>query len=77
MSSESPKKSIAKNTIYLYLRKVVSLVISLYTSRLVLEMLGVTEFGIYGLVGSIVALFSALRGLFSTSIQRLDRKSVV
>lgn len=70
MSSESPKKSIAKNTLYLYLRKVVSLVISLYTSRLVLEMLGVTEFGIYGLVGSIVALFSALRGLFSTSIQR-------
>lgn len=33
-------------------------------------MLGVTDFGIYGLVGSIVALFSALRGLFSTSIQR-------
>lgn len=63
-------RRIAVNTLFLYLRKVVSLVISLYTSRIVLEMLGVTEFGIYGLVGSIVAIFSALRGLFASSIQR-------
>lgn len=70
MTAETSKKRIAKNTFYLYVRKIISLVITLYTSRLVLEMLGVTEFGIYGLVGSIVALFSALRGLFSTSIQR-------
>lgn len=70
MTPETSKKRIAKNTFYLYIRKIISLVIALYTSRLILEILGVTEFGIYGLVGSIVALFSALRGLFSTSIQR-------
>ncbi len=63
-------KKIAINTLFLYLRKAISLVISLYTSRIVLEMLGVTEFGIYGLVGSIVAIFSVLRGLFASSIQR-------
>ncbi len=63
-------RKIAINTLFLYLRKAISLVISLYTSRIVLEMLGVTEFGIYGLVGSIVAIFSVLRGLFASSIQR-------
>lgn len=68
MKADSNK--IAKNTIFLYARKALSLVIALYTSRIVLEMLGVTEFGIYGLVGSIVAMFSALRGLFATSVQR-------
>lgn len=63
-------KKIAKNTFFLYVRKIFTLGVSLYISRVTLEMLGVTEFGIYGLVGSIVAMFSALRGLFATSVQR-------
>lgn len=66
----SGSKRIAKNTIFLYIRKIVSVVINLYLSRLLLKMLGVEDFGLYGLIGSIVILFSALRSLFASSIQR-------
>lgn len=61
---------IFKNTLMLYGREVVTLLLSLYASRLLLEQLGVEDFGLYGLIGSILAMFSALRGLFATSIQR-------
>lgn len=54
----------------MYVRMGVLMLISLYTSRVVLKVLGVDDFGIYNLVGSVVALFSSLRGLFSSSTQR-------
>ena len=54
----------------MYVRMGVLMLISLYTSRVVLHILGVDDFGIYNLVGSVVALFSSLRGLFSSSTQR-------
>lgn len=44
--------------------------ISFYTSRILLQELGVKDFGIYGIVGGVVALFSSLRGLFSSATQR-------
>jgi len=64
------KKRIVKNTLLLQFRKVIILCISLYTSRLLLQQLGVEGYGLYGLVGSILAIFSSIRGLFATSIQR-------
>lgn len=67
---KSATKRIGINTIYLFLRKLVTLFLAFYTSRLLLEKLGVDDFGLYGLVGSVVAMFGALRGLFSSSIQR-------
>lgn len=63
-------KTIAKNTLYLYLRTFISVLVSLYTSRVLLEMLGIDDFGIYNLVGGIVALFAILRGFLVGSIQR-------
>lgn len=48
----------------------VLLLISLYTSRLLLQQLGIEDFGVYNLVGSIIALLSSLRGLFASSTQR-------
>lgn len=53
-------KRIAKNTILLYIRQIYSILISLYTSRVVLDVLGVEDFGIYGLVGGIVIALSFL-----------------
>ena len=44
--------------------------INLYTSRIVLEQLGVTDFGTYSIVAGITALFSSIRTLFSSAIQR-------
>ena len=63
-------KTIARNTIYLYIRTFISVLVSLYTSRVLLEMLGIEDFGIYNLVGGIVALFAILRGFLVGSIQR-------
>lgn len=63
-------KRIARNTFFLYLRKIVAIAINVYTSRLLLQMLGIDDFGLYGLIGSIVILFGSLRSLFASSIQR-------
>lgn len=49
---------IAKNTIFLYIRTIVVLLVSLYTSRVVLQILGAEDLGIYNVVGGIVAMMS-------------------
>lgn len=63
-------KRIAKNTILLYMRSLISLFISLYTSRLVLKGLGVDDYGIYGVVGSFVSMFSIVAGSLRGAISR-------
>jgi len=63
-------KRIAKNALFLYLRMLFLMVVSLYTSRIVLNALGVEDFGIYNVVGGIVAMFSLLSGSLSTAISR-------
>lgn len=69
-TAPSTNSQIARNTLYLYLRMLVLIVITLYTSRVVLDLLGVDDFGIYGLVGSIVVLFSFLSGTVTGATQR-------
>ena len=63
-------KRIAKNTLLLYVRMLFTMLVSLYTSRVVLNTLGVEDFGIYNVVGGIVAMFSILSGSLSAAIQR-------
>lgn len=63
-------RRIARNTIYLYGRMLVTVWISLYTSRVVLERLGVENFGIYGVVGGIVTILSFLNGTMSGATSR-------
>lgn len=70
MNSVSNNTKIGVNTIYLYAQKGVTIIVALYASRVLLKCLGIDEFGLYGLVGSIVVMFNSLRGLFSSSIQR-------
>lgn len=67
---EDRTKRIGHNTIFLTIRKIITLAIAFFSTRLLLSRLGEDDFGLYGLVGSIVVMFSALRGLFSSSIQR-------
>lgn len=69
-SIRKANKRIARNTFFLYIRKIITLIIALYTSRVLLQTLGIDDFGLYGLIGSIVVLFNSLRGLFASSIQR-------
>ena len=66
----SSNTTIAKNTMILYVKMLVSLVISLYTSRVILEILGQDDFGIYNVVGGVVVLFSFLTNAMTASTQR-------
>ena len=63
-------KRIAKNTLLLYFRMLFMMVVSLYTSRVILNALGVEDFGIYNVVGGVVAMFSVLSGSLSAAISR-------
>lgn len=66
----SNARRLAFNTLFMYIRMAFHMAVSLYMSRVVLRALGVEDFGTYNLVGSIVAIFSSLRILFSSATQR-------
>lgn len=68
--ASSNNKRIAKNTLFLYFRMLFMMLISLYTNRIVLDKLGVTDFGIYNVVGGIVVMLGFLSGCMSNSVQR-------
>lgn len=68
--SDSANKRIAHNTVLLYIRMIVVLAISLYTSRLVLAILGVEDYGLYNVVGSIVTMFMFLRSAMGNATNR-------
>ena len=61
---------LSKNTLFLYIRMIVLMIISLYTSRVLLKTLGVSDFGIFSVVGSVTATFLTLRSVFAEAIQR-------
>lgn len=63
-------KRIAKNTLLLYVRMLFTMAVSLFTSRVILNALGVEDYGINNVVGGIVTMFSVLSGSLSSSISR-------
>lgn len=63
-------KRIAKNTLMLYVRMLFGMLVSLYTSRVVLQALGVEDYGIYNVVGGVVAMFSMISNSLSSSVGR-------
>ncbi len=71
MENESANnKRIAKNTLLLYVRMLFMMLVSLYTSRVVLNTLGVEDFGLYNVVGGFVSMFTFLNGAMASSTQR-------
>lgn len=70
MSNNSNNKRIAKNTIYLYFRTILIMIVTLFTSRVVLRTLDVTDYGIYSAVGGLVAMFSMISGALTNAISR-------
>lgn len=68
-TSENNKR-IAKNTALLYVRTLLIMLVTLYTSRVVLRVLGVTDFGIYNVVGGVVTMLGFLNGAMTTATQR-------
>ncbi|WP_299006386.1 oligosaccharide flippase family protein [uncultured Tenacibaculum sp.] len=70
MKKENINKTIAKNTLFLYFRMFLTMGVGLYTSRLVLDALGVVDYGVYGLVGGIVTTFAFLNSAMASATQR-------
>lgn len=63
-------KRIAKNTLLLYIRMFVMLAVGLYTSRVVLHVLGASDYGIYNIIGGVVVLFSFINNALISATQR-------
>lgn len=69
-SSDTDNKTIAKNIAFLYIRMLLTLLISLYTSRVFLDALGVTDYGIYNAVGGVVGMLSFFYAALSGATSR-------
>lgn len=71
MSNQSVNNNrIAKNTLFLYIRMLFIMTVSLFTSRVILSTLGVEDYGIFNVVGGVVAMFGFLNGSMSDATQR-------
>ncbi len=69
-TSSQNNKRIAKNTLMLYFRMILTMLVSLYTSRVVLNTLGVEDYGIYNVVGGFVTMFGFLNSAMASATQR-------
>lgn len=63
-------RQVAKNALYLYLRTIVTTIVGIYTSRVVLQTLGIEDYGLYNVVGGVVGLFGFINGAMSGSTSR-------
>ena len=70
MPEQSVNKRIAKNTIFLYIRMILVMVVSLYTSRVILATLGASDYGVYNVVGGVVTIMTFLGGALGASTSR-------
>lgn len=66
----SISQRVIKNTIFLYIRMVISILVNVFTTRLLLEALGVSDYGLYNVVGGAIAMLGFLTSSMSTSTQR-------
>lgn len=67
---DSRSRRIAKNTMMLYIRMFFMMLVGLYTSRVVLEALGENDYGIYSVIGGVVAMFTMLSGSLNAAVSR-------
>ena len=68
--AEQNNKRIAKNTIFLYIRMAIVMAINLYVTRVVLNVLGVSDYGVYNVVCGFVTMFGFLNTSMANGIQR-------
>lgn len=68
--NSSSNKRLAKNTISMYVRMLFLMLISFYTSRVVLQALGAEDFGTYNVVGGVVVMFTFINAAMTTGTQR-------
>lgn len=76
MTKQLQTKKIARNTMLLYFRMILGMVVSLYTSRVVLRVLGVDDFGIYNIIGGVIVMFSFINTFLTSACQRYLSASI-
>ena len=70
MSTSENNKRIAKNTAFLYLRMLFNLAVSLFTARVILETLGIEDYGLNNVVGGVIGLFSIISTVLNSATSR-------
>jgi len=70
MAEEGSNRRIVKNTLFLYFRSFLMMAVNLYSSRVILQALGIEDYGLYGAIGSIVAMFTFINGTLSAGTSR-------
>ena len=69
-------KTIVKNSLLLYVRMFLTMLIGLYTSRVLLKALGVEDYGIYNIVGGITTMFNFINGSMAVASSRFIAFSI-
>lgn len=75
-TSTSTNRTIAKNTLFLYFRMLFTMCIGIYMSRVVLQALGASDFGVYSVVGGFVTMLTFLNSAFVSATQRFMSFSI-
>ncbi len=70
MSASQDNKRVAKNTAYMYIRMAFSMFVGLYTSRVLLQALGVEDYGLYNVIGGIISIFTVLNSALINTTSR-------
>ena len=70
MSVSQDNKRVAKNTVYMYIRMAFSMLVGLYTSRVLLQALGVEDYGLYNVIGGIISIFTVLNSALINTTSR-------
>ena len=76
MSDQSENKRLAKNTLLLYLRMFVMMGISLFTSRVILQTLGVSDYGVYNVVAGAIMMIGFIMSSFASASSRFITISI-
>jgi Na+-driven multidrug efflux pump len=76
LDNSSNTKRIAKNTTLLYIRMMVIMIINLYTVRLVLNALGIEDYGINNVITGVITMFISVSSVLSTATQRYYSYSI-
>ena len=66
----SNRKTVVKNTLYLYVRMFFTMIVGLYTSRVVLNTLGASDYGVYNVVGGVITMMTFLNATMMSATQR-------
>lgn len=70
MTDHAKNQRIATNTLLMYIRMFITMCVGLYTSRIVLKSLGFTDYGLYNVIGGVIALFGFVNGAMMNTISR-------